>query len=77
MVGPSEVIMSAVPGRLASRHVLRGISGSGEPYYQMRSLTYHETIPGHHFQIELAREMNLPTFRNTIGITGYVEGWAL
>lgn len=53
------------------------ISGGGEPYFQMRSLTYHETIPGHHFQIELAREMNLPTFRNMIDLTGYVEGWAL
>jgi uncharacterized protein (DUF885 family) len=54
-----------------------GVSGAGEPYFQMRSLTYHETIPGHHFQIELAREMSLPTFRNMIGLTGYVEGWAL
>jgi uncharacterized protein (DUF885 family) len=54
-----------------------GISGGGEPFYKMHSLCYHETIPGHHFQIELAREMNLPTFRNTIGIGGFVEGWAL
>jgi uncharacterized protein (DUF885 family) len=54
-----------------------GISGGGEPYFQMRSLAYHETIPGHHFQIALAREMSLPTFRNMISLTGYVEGWAL
>jgi uncharacterized protein (DUF885 family) len=53
------------------------ISGSGEPYYQMRSLTYHETIPGHHFQIELAREMDIPTFRREISVLGYIEGWAL
>lgn len=53
------------------------ISGSGEPYYQMHSLTYHETIPGHHFQIELAREMDLPTFRREISVLGYTEGWAL
>jgi uncharacterized protein (DUF885 family) len=53
------------------------ISGSGEPYYQMHSLTYHETIPGHHFQIELAREMDIPTFRREISVLGYIEGWAL
>jgi uncharacterized protein (DUF885 family) len=54
-----------------------GVSGAGAPYFKMRSLTYHETIPGHHFQVELVREMSLPTFRNRISLSGYAEGWAL
>jgi uncharacterized protein (DUF885 family) len=44
----------------------------------MRTLAYHEGIPGHHFQISIAQEMkNVPFFRKVIPFTAYVEGWAL
>lgn len=53
------------------------VSGNGEPYYLMRSLAYHEAIPGHHTQIALAHELNLPSFRNLTNFNSFVEGWAL
>lgn len=47
------------------------------PRYGMPSLAYHETVPGHHFQLALAGEMDLPLFQKVIELNGYVEGWAL
>ena len=48
------------------------------PKLGMRTLAYHEGIPGHHFQIGIAQELQgLPTFRTLVPFTAYSEGWAL
>lgn len=44
----------------------------------MRTLTYHEAVPGHHLQIALQQEnKNIHMFRNTMFFTSFIEGWAL
>ncbi len=48
------------------------------PKWEMETLTLHETIPGHHFQISIAKEAkSLPDFRQNVFYTAYGEGWAL
>jgi len=48
------------------------------PKYGMRTLAYHEGVPGHHFQIAIQNELeDVPMLRTQAGFTPYAEGWAL
>ncbi len=48
------------------------------PKYGMRTLAYHEGVPGHHFQIAIQTELQgIPEFRKEAGFTAYSEGWGL
>jgi uncharacterized protein (DUF885 family) len=48
------------------------------PKPNMRTLTYHETVPGHHYQISLQQELTQNRmFKNLYFIPGFGEGWAM
>ena len=47
------------------------------PFWDMPTTTFHEGIPGHHLQLTLQRQSDLPMIRKIQGFNAYVEGWAL
>jgi uncharacterized protein (DUF885 family) len=47
------------------------------PRWVLPSVTFHEGIPGHHLQLSLAQEANVPLIRKGGNFAGYTEGWAL
>jgi uncharacterized protein (DUF885 family) len=48
-----------------------------QPKFSMPTLAYHEAIPGHHFQLAIAQQLELPSIRRNAEFTAFVEGWAL
>jgi uncharacterized protein (DUF885 family) len=47
------------------------------PNWTLPTLTYHESIPGHHLQLSIAQEAPLPLIRKLSFFSAYIEGWAL
>ena len=74
----------SVPARDGSRPGVFNVPLVGPKFSRlgMRTLVYHEAVPGHHFQLALQQEdKNLPRFRSSgiirEGTTAFAEGWGL
>lgn len=48
-----------------------------QDYATMPTLTFHESLPGHHMQIAIQMESDIATFRKVVRSTAFTEGWGL
>jgi uncharacterized protein (DUF885 family) len=46
-------------------------------YFSMEDLFIHEAIPGHHYQVAIQEEADIPEFRKVYWTSAFGEGWAL
>ena len=69
---------AAMDGSRAGQFVVN-LRDLGElPTFGMKTLAYHEGIPGHHFQIATAQGIkDVPLIRQQTLYSAYAEGWAL
>jgi uncharacterized protein (DUF885 family) len=70
--------MAAMDGSRPGVFVVNERNLDETPTWAMKTLAYHEGIPGHHFQISIAQQLKgLPFLRQLPLYDAYSEGWAL
>ncbi|MCQ8184544.1 DUF885 domain-containing protein [Parvularcula maris] len=69
----------AEDGSRPGRYFINLRDTATQPKFSLPTLTYHEAVPGHHFQLALATdEKDTPLrVRQEASTNGFVEGWAL
>ncbi len=84
---PAETAEGTTTAYYGSGSPKNGLSGTyfvntskldQRPLWELPSLTAHEAVPGHHHQIALQQELDLPPLRTQlVSFTAFTEGWAL
>ncbi|MEP5763856.1 MAG: DUF885 domain-containing protein [Halieaceae bacterium] len=64
-------------GRTPGSYYLNTYKLDSRPLYTLEALTFHEAVPGHHLQMALALELDVPEFRRLLYHSAFGEGWAL
>ncbi len=78
VIGGSQGNYFTAPPRDGSRPPLFwAITDYEQPKFRIKDTAFHEAVPGHGYQFDVARQSNPPLFRDAIQFDGYVEGWAL
>jgi uncharacterized protein (DUF885 family) len=89
--GIKEIPAEIAPGTTTAYYVAgspeQGIAGfyfvntsklDQRPLWEVPALTVHEAVPGHHHQIALQQELDMPDWRrHGTFFTAFVEGWGL
>jgi len=84
---PSEIAEGTTTAYYSDGSLEAGIPGiywvntsklDQRPLWEVPALTVHEAVPGHHQQIAIQQELDLPDFRrHATFFTAFVEGWGL
>lgn len=66
------------PAGIAGTYYVNTSKLDQRPLWELPALTAHEAVPGHHNQIALQQELDLPPFRRSFSFfTAFTEGWGL
>lgn len=84
---PAEIAEGTTTAYYSQGGLSAGIAGTyyvntskldQRPLWEIPALSLHEAVPGHHHQISLQQELDIPMWRrNFTGFTAFVEGWGL
>lgn len=74
---PPHYIPPSEDGSRPGRYMLSALDPQHHTRPDVESTAFHEGVPGHHFQLALSLELDLPRIRKFVEATAYVEGWAL
>jgi len=75
--GSSYYVNASLDGKRPGIYWINLRDTGEQPKWLLPTLTYHESIPGHHLQLSIQQEAGLPLIRKVVFFAGYVEGWAL
>jgi uncharacterized protein (DUF885 family) len=81
-IAPSQTTAYYNPGSpeagIAGTYYVNTSKLDQRPLWEVPVLTIHEAVPGHHQQIALQQELELPEFRKyATSFTAFIEGWGL
>jgi uncharacterized protein (DUF885 family) len=78
---PAFYLPPSEDGSRRGLYYINTFDPASRPLHRLAATTFHEAVPGHHFQIAIEQELrDLPTFRrfgSRLAGGSYVEGWAL